>query len=200
MNNKPASSVDESELQPWISMIDDLSKDAVNLTVGLIAGNREPIERRALDVLAQSAFKNLESGGLLVRLNFGSELITRRQLRTAKASEQPPVSVPSVHGSWREITLTMPSSLIAPRSLERLPRWLAGWKKESPRIVLDLGPLDQPVCRMVGRYCDTCLIVLGPHGTASPSWLRRHIDHLTQCDANLSGSILVAGESLAAAG
>ncbi|MGN6545319.1 MAG: hypothetical protein ACTHK7_09750, partial [Aureliella sp.] len=56
-------------------------------------------------------------------------------------------------------------------------------------------PIDQPVCRALGRYCDSCLLLLGPETCASPTWLKRHIDHLAQCDAQLCGSMVIASQA-----
>ena len=198
-NQTQRGAIDNSELNPWIDLLHQLSAGAVNLTVGLIAGGRLSNERAALDRLAQSGL-TLDGGeGLLIRLNLGNEALSKRQLRTARASEQMPTIVPSPLGSWREVSIPMQLGSTAPRSLERMPRWLAAWKKDFARILIDLGPLDQPVCRALGRYCDSCLLLLGPESCASPTWLRRHIDHLTQCDVTLSGSIVIATEATARA-
>ncbi len=187
------------ELQPWVEMLDSLSTGAVNLTIGLIAGSRHPNERCVLDRLACTGLSHRPAGGLLIRLNFGTEAMSKRQLRTARASEQSPTPVVSPLGTWRETTLPMQSTLTAPPALERLPRWLTAWKRQYSRILVDLGPLDQPICRSLARFCDCTILILGPETCASPTWLRRHIDHLTQCDATLSGSIVVSGASAAMA-
>lgn len=216
--------VETAQLGPWIELLDQLSQGAVNLTIGLVAGSRTPNQRAALDRLAMAGLQgpglpgagssnadlpsaDLPSAGssdagtrgasgssLLVRLSLGADAIARRQLRSARASEQAPTPVPSPLGAWREVTVSMQLGATAPKNLQRLPRWLSSWKREFSRILIDLGPIDQPVCRAVGRYCDSCLLLLGPETCASPTWLRRHIDHLTQCDVTLSGSIVVATE------
>ena len=190
---------DTAQLEPWINLLRELSAGAVNLTVGLIAGGRGPNERAALDRLAQAGLKLDGGEGLLIRLNFGNESSTKRQLRTARASAQAPVAVVSPLGRWREVSIPMQLGNAAPHNLEQLPRWLATWKRDFARILIDLGPLDQSICRAVGRYCDSCLLLLGPDSCASPTWLRRHIDHLTQCDVTLSGSIVVSSEPAAVA-
>lgn len=200
MNQMPPAAADAAQLGPWVELLDQLSQGAVNLTVGLLSGSRAANERGALDRLAQAGLQ-LSGGrsGLLIRLTLGTEGISKRQLRSARATEQSPPPIPSPLGPWREVTVAMQLGNTAPRSLERLPRWLSAWKREYPRILLDLGPIDQPVCRALGRYCDSCLLLLGPETCASPTWLRRHLDHLVQCDATLSGSIVVSAEAAAAA-
>lgn len=188
----------DSELEPWVAMLDELSAGAVNLTVGLVAGSRQPNERRVLDRLAAAGLNRQARGNLLIRLNFGSQPLPKRQLRTARASQQAPTPAVSPLGSWLDISIPMRLGASAPPELERLPRWLSAWKRDYARILLDLGPVDQPVCRSLARYCDSTMLVLGPDTCASPTWLRRHIDHLTQCDATLSGSIVVTGDAWAA--
>lgn len=199
MNQTRREPTDAVQLGPWIDLLDELSQGAVNLTVGLIAGSRTANERGALDRLALAGL-TLDSGvGLLIRLNFGNEVVSSRQLRSARAGEQIPTPIPSPLGKWREVSIAMQPGSHASKGLERLPRWLATWKREYVRILIDLGPLDQPVCRSIGRNCDSCLLLLGPESCASPTWLRRHIDQLTQCDVTLSGSIVVsAGPSAVA--
>ena len=163
-------------------------------------GPEEGDWRAALDRLAQASLQpNSGSCGLLVRLNLGNEAIPKRQLRSARASEHCPTPIPSPLGSWREVSIPMQLGNTAPKNLERLPRWLSTWKREYPRILIDLGPLDQPVCRAVGRYCDSCLLLLGPETCASPTWLRRYTPRLTQCDVTLSGSIVVSTQPAAVA-
>jgi hypothetical protein len=198
MNQTQRDALDTVQLKPWTDLLEQLAQGAVNLTVGLIAGSRSSNERGALDRLAHAGLPSARDG-LLVRLNFGNEAVSKRQLRSARASEQNPISIPSPLGKWREVSVPMQLGSTAPKSLERLPRWLSQWKRQHDRILIDLGPVDQPVCRAVGRYCDTSLLLLGPETCASPSWLRRHIDHLTQCDVTLSGSIVVATEHTAVA-
>lgn len=199
MNREQSGVMEEADLKPWIDLLQGLSTGAVNLTVGLIAGSRQPNERQVLTRLAEVGLPSATGGGLLVRLNLGNEGVSKRQLRSARASEQLPVPSLSPLGIWRDISIPMQLGATAPRNLEKLPRWLAAWKREYARVLIDLGPLDQPVCRALGRYCDCCLLLLGPETCASPTWLRRHIDHLTQCDATLSGSIVVSGAKQAVA-
>ena len=199
MNQPQRGPSDTAQLDPWINLLHDLSEGAVNLTVGLIAGGRLPNERGALDRLAQAGLKLESCAGLLIRLSLSDESTSRRQLRTARAVAQMPITIPSPLGSWREVSIPMQQNNHALRNLEQLPRWLAAWKRDFARILIDLGPLDQPVCRAIGRYCDSCLLLLGPESCASPTWLRRHIDHLTQCDVTLSGSIVVSTEPAAVA-
>lgn len=188
-----------NELEPWVQLLDSLSSGAENITLGLIAGGRSSNERRVLDRLARSGLTAVGGKGLLVRLNLNGQPVPAHQLRTARASEQQPAPCPSPLGKWKEVSVAMQIGATAPKALEQLPRWLAGWKKEYRRILLDLGPLDAPVCRAVGRFCDGCLLLLGPETCASPTWLRRNIDHLTQCRANLSGSIVITADELAVA-
>lgn len=190
---------DGADLRPWLELLQRLSHGALNLTVGLISGSRLPTERRVLELLAQTGLmRNMESltaglprTGLLIRLNLTSE-VARRGLRTAKAADQMPTPTESVQGPWYEVTVPMRLGTFAPKNLERLPRWLSQWKRQFQRIMIDLGPIDQPICRTLGRYCDSSLILLGPETCASPIWLRRHIEHLTQCDASLAGSIEIS--------
>lgn len=194
--------MEDADLTPWMELLTGLSAGAVNVTVGLISGSRQPNERLVLSKLAEAGLSADDPGacsGLLVRLNLGNEAISKRQLRSSRASDQAPVPALSPLGTWRDVSISMQLGATAPRNLEKLPRWLAAWKREYKRILIDLGPLDQPICRAVGRYCDCCMLLLGPETCASSTWLRRHIDHLTQCDATLSGSIIVSGVNLAVA-
>lgn len=198
MNRQPTQPDTSAELQPWVELLAQHSQGALNLTVGLISGSRWPNQRPALDRLAAAGLA--QGTGLLIRLNMGDEPLPKRQLRSARTSDALPTPARSPLGNWRDISITMPVSATAPKNLERLPRWLAAWKREFARILIDLGPIDQPVCRALGRYCDSCLLLLGPETCASPTWLRRHIDHLSQCDANLCGSLVVATQAASAAG
>jgi hypothetical protein len=183
-------------LEPWAGLLAQLSQGAVNLTVGLVSGSRWPNERRVLDRLAEAGLGcgSAADKGLLIRLTMGNEPLPKRQLRSARTSDSLPTPALSPLGNWRDISIAMPPSATAPKNLERLPRWLAAWKREFSRILVDLGPIDQPVCRVMGRYCDSCLLLLGPETCASPTWLRRHIELLSHCDASLCGSMVVASE------
>jgi hypothetical protein len=192
MNRQQPPAQSDADLAPWTDLLEGLSAGAVNLTVGLISGSRIPNDRVALARLAEVGLSLDDGSSLLIRLNLGNEAISKRQLRTARASDQAPVPAVSPLGTWREVSIPMQLGATAPRNLEKLPRWLSTWKREYKRILVDLGPLDQPVCRAVGRYCDCCLLLLGPETCASSIWLRRHIDHLTQCDVTLSGSIVLS--------
>lgn len=200
MNRHHSTPDASAELQPWADLLGQLSQGAVNLTIGLISGSRWPNERAALDRLAQAGLGMASAGsgqsqGLLIRLNMGNEPVPKRQLRSARAGDAAPTPALSPLGNWRDISIAMPISTTAPKNLERLPRWLSTWKREYARILLDLGPIDQPVCRALGRYCDSCLLLLGPETCASPTWLKRHIDHLSQCDAHLCGSMVVSSRA-----
>lgn len=200
INRKSDEHSDDVELRPWLELLQRLSQGSMNLTVGLISGSRLPSERRVLERLAQSGLaassespsSGLSGNGLLVRLKLGNEMAVRRALRTAKAADQIPSPAESTLGRWFDVAVSMRLGASAPRNLELLPRWLSQWKRQFARILIDLGPIDQPICRTLGRYCDTSLILLGPETCASPIWLKRHIEHLTQCDAALAGSIEIS--------
>ena len=187
----------EAELKPWVELIESLSSGAVNLTMGLIAGSRAPIARAVLDRLAVAGLDGIGRRGLLIRMNLGSDALPKRQLRAARTVEQSPTVIGAPLGKWSEVTIPMRLGMTAPPTLEQLPRWLSSWKRDFSRILLDLGPLDQPICRTVGRYCDATMLILGPDTCASPTWLRRHIDHLTECDTSLTGSLLVSASHAA---
>lgn len=187
----------DAELKPWVELIESLSSSAVNLTMGLIAGSRAPIARAVLDRLAVAGLDGIGRRGLLIRMNLGSDALPKRQLRAARTVEQSPTVIGAPLGKWSEVTIPMRLGMTAPPTLEQLPRWLSGWKRDYSRILLDLGPLDQPICRTVGRYCDATMLILGPETCASPTWLRRHIDHLTECDTSLTGSLLVSASHAA---
>lgn len=206
MNRQHSTSDASTELQPWVDLLAQLSEGAVNLTIGLVSGSRWPNERRALDRLAEAGLGHglglhpRQGKGLLIRLNMGNEPISKRQLRSARTSDALPTPAQSPLGNWRDISIAMPISATAPKNLERLPRWLAAWKREFARILIDLGPIDQPICRALGRYCDSCLLLLGPETCASPTWLKRHVDHLAECDAHLCGSMVVSTQAASVAG
>lgn len=185
----------DAELKPWVELVESLSSSAVNLTMGLIAGSRAPVARAVLDRLASAGFEGVGRRGLLIRMNLGSDAMPKRQMRSSRSAEQAPTVIPAPLGKWSEVTIPMRLGITAPPTLEQLPRWLSSWKRDYQRILLDLGPLDQPICRTVGRYCDATLLILGPETCASPTWLRRHIDHLTECDTSLTGSLLVSTQA-----
>ncbi len=187
----------DAELEPWNELLRSLSSGAVNLTMGFISGSRAPIARAVLDRLAANGLAEVGRRGLLIRMNLGSSALPKRQMRAARTAEQSPTIIGAPLGNWSEVTIPMRLGLTAPPTLEQLPRWLSAWKRDYSRILLDLGPLDQPICRTVGRYCDATILILGPETCASPTWLRRHIDHLTECDTNLTGSLLVSAEQAA---
>lgn len=188
--------LDDAQLQPWIDLLEQQAQGSVNTTIGLIAGGSEANERGALDRLAQTGFASVSGSGLLIRLSsdagLGSGSIARRQLRSARTSEQVPTAIPSPIGPWHEVCFINDTRAAQSPMLPRWTRWLAAWKNQYARILIDLGPLDDPHCRSLGRYCDSCLLLLGPVTCPSPAWLRRYIDLLTQCDVPLSGSIVVA--------
>ncbi len=191
MNLSSTTTGTASELQPWIDLVESMSHGALNVTIGLISGCREGNERGALDRLASASLTGDAARQLLVRLGLDNEGLSKRQLRTARASEQAPTPVVSPLGKWNEVCVPIHLGSTAPVALERLPRWLSAWKRDYSRVLLDLGPLDQPICRAMGRLCDCCMLLLGPETCASPTWLRTHIDHLTQCHARLTGSIVI---------
>ena len=200
MESQPNLPAAGEALGPWMRWLDDVSQSAISLTVGLISGSRNPNDRHSLDRLAATGLNEVASKGLVIRLLAGNESATKHQLRTARSSEQLPTPVASPLGAWREIALPISSGTSGSRTLEHLPRWLSEWKRQHRRVFLDLGAIDQPMCRALGRYCDACLLLLGPHTAASPAWLRQQIDHLTRCDVHIAGSIVLGQQPATLAG
>ncbi len=124
-------------------------------------------------------------------MNLGSDALPKRQLRAARTVEQSPTVIGAPLGKWSEVTIPMRLGIT------HLPLW------NNYRVGCRVGtgllahlarsrPTRQPICRTVGRYCDATILILGPETCASPTWLRRHIDHLTECDTSLTGSLLVS--------
>lgn len=183
-------------LEPWMRWLDDLSQAAINVTIGLISGSRKPSDRHLVDRLAAAGLNQAATKGLVIRLVIGNDMAIRRQLRTARHSEQLPIPAQSPLGSWRDITLPVSLGSSGSQTLEQLPRWLSEWKRQHRRIFLDLGAIDQPMSRVLGRYCDTCLLLLGPATAASPLWIRQHLEDLKRCDTHVAGSLVLADQPI----
>lgn len=182
-------------LEGWQAVLDQLGTGAINFTVGLIGGSRECNDRRAVDRLASAALAGAAGKGLLVRVNSEVEIVPRRSLRAAKTVEAGPPLTPSPQGPWKETVVAMRLGLTAPPNLERLPRWLSKWKRDFSRIVIDLGAINLPVCRTIGRYCDTSFLLLGPNACAGSQWLRDQLDILSNCHVAVAGSLLITTDA-----
>ncbi len=90
--------------------------------------------RAVLDRLAVAGFEAVGRRGLLIRMNLGSDALPKRQLRAARTVEQSPTVIAAPLGNWSEVTIPMRLGVTAPPTLEQLPRWISGWKRDYSRI------------------------------------------------------------------
>lgn len=188
-----------SQLGTWARLVSDHANAAINLTVGLMSGSRLDIDRRAVDRLAIAATAELRLSTLLVRLSVQATKAAQPHVRVSTELPDAVAVKESPLGRWREVALELPLGGSAPRVLETLPKWLAGWKKEYRLILIDLGPMYQVPCRTVGRYCDACYLVLGPESCASHTWIMHQIALLSRCDVPLVGTLVAQAQEAVAA-
>ena len=172
---------------------------AINFTVGLTSGSRESIDRRVVDRLTLSAAARIDDPLLLVRLMVTESSAERALMFTQGFPYETPPLKRSALGNWNEVSLAVPVGGSAPATLQSLPKWLAGWKRNHRLILVDLGPMHQVPTRTIGRYCDNCYIVLGPISCASHAWIMREIAILDHCGVSLVGTILASDGDLGTA-
>jgi hypothetical protein len=182
----------DQELAGWATAVEQLSAGSVNFTLGLMNGSREPNLKEAVDRLARAYLMGAGGSSLVVRLKLDDEAPLHRSLRSAKSVDAGPPVLASAGGPWKETIISVEPRAVSAAAQARLPKWLSRWKREYSRVLLDLGPMDHPLGRQLGRYCDTSFILLGPHWCASPMWIRQQLDLLTNCQVAVAGSLVLS--------
>lgn len=184
---------DES-LLAWCGHIAQVSRGAKNLTIGLTSGNRNNNDARVIyrimkslqaSVLQQSPTASL----LLCRLNVESASALRF-LGFGKELSQEPLTAKSALGNWFQVDVPIAIGSMAPRALQQVPRWLPKWKMRYDLVVVDLGPMHQVPSRVIGRFCDSNYVILGPDTTASAQWISQFIQYHEDCGAHIGGTIV----------
>jgi hypothetical protein len=167
----------------------------------LASGSPAPIERRVFEAIVSQAANALETASrskrmLVIRLNLF------RSAQLGRAADQPatiPVAMRSPLGSWASVEIPMPVGPRASWSLLQMPSWIPIWKAEYDVILIDLGPVNLVPSRVLGRFCKSNFMVIGPARCASAEWIQMHVDWHAQAGSTIQGSLLITHEQTASA-
>ncbi len=175
----------------WAYRIAHEALNAPTYCIGLMNGSRVANDRRVVDRMVNATAAALSDAShgattLLIRLMSDTDIDSFRKpsMSLVPSGERSPT------GSWYEIALPMPANKTTPWTLELLPRWLPHWKQQHRLVVVDLGPMHLVASRVIGRLCDSCLLMLGPTGCASHDWIAQQIALHTRSGTMLVGSIV----------
>lgn len=163
-----------------------------NVSVGLMSGSRQPVDRRVVDRLiheaTDSALANDPASRVLaIRLDVFESRNLDRGIDQAPGI---PVAQRSPLGNWSEVAVPMPVGMRASWSLEQIPQWLPEWKKAFSLILIDLGPINLVPSRAIGRLCESCYVLLGPDSCASHEWIMKHIAWHHQSGSVICGTVV----------
>lgn len=187
----------QSRLHAWCNKVALAVEQASVVTVGLLSGNRNNNDSRAIYRIASGleealARKSNRKSMLLCRLNVRKATPISIFSRDDSQIVEPRIEK-SVLGSWSKVDLSLEVSNVAPKLLQQVPRWFPKWKLRYNLILVDLGPMHMVPSRVIGRLCDLNVILLGPESSASAQWVAERVQQHEDCGVHIAGTLVSSG-------
>ncbi|MEM8736835.1 MAG: hypothetical protein AAGG44_21575, partial [Planctomycetota bacterium] len=104
--------------------------------------------------------------------------------------ERIPVAQRSPLGPYCDVEVVAVERKRVTPGLENLPRWLAEWKDNFQLIIVDIGSIDSVASKSIGRLCDGCYLLLGPHSCGSQEWIMQQVAWHNRSGSTICGTIV----------
>lgn len=196
MTTSQTSPTYDQRLKNWSDDIAAINAGSKCLTIGLTSGNRNPNDARVVYRLVKSLTDSIgqqrgdsqgDSSLLLCRINV--QLLPFGPLLTFSDEVVEQRIEKSALGAWDQVEVAVSVGNVASKSLQQVVRTLPKWKLRYKTIVIDLGAIHHLPSRIIGRWCDSTYVLIGPSTCASAQWITQFVEYHRDCGSHIAGTI-----------